>query len=173
MSQAYNVFLQGTVDPETGEVTLPTEQEKREWLRNATTVDCSQDEGRTKQEFKDECDINNIVARHDRGETVDHLRRFGEHYSDNTGVDFQDAMNLVTSTQQMFEALPAHVRAEMSNDPRVFLEFVQNPDNLARMRELGLAEQLDPSSPVTDPGPGPGPSPTDGVTEAPAEPRAS
>lgn len=174
MSLAYRLFTLGTVDPGTGEVVVPSEEQKREWLRNAVTCDCTEDgQGKTKQEFKEECDINNILARNERGETIEHLRQHGEHYSDNTGVDFQSAMNIVTATQQLFDTLPAHIRARVNNKPEEFLDFVQNPDNIEEMRELGLAEQLDPSVPTTDPGPGPGRSPTDPVEEAPAEPRAS
>jgi len=45
----------------------------------------------------------------------------------------------------MFEELPSTIRAQFENNPEKFLEFVQNPDNLDKMRELGLAKA--PQSP--------------------------
>ena len=37
-----------------------------------------------------------------------------------------------------FDDLPAKVRREFDNDPFKFLEFVEDPENVERMAELGL-----------------------------------
>ncbi len=38
----------------------------------------------------------------------------------------------------MFNDLPSNIRNEFSNNPQAFLEFVQDPKNAGRAKELGL-----------------------------------
>lgn len=98
--------------------------------------------GRTRQSFKAECDINNLVAKYQKTGAVDHFAAHGAQYATVPAVSFTAAMNLVTSAQQMFNDLPSKLRKKFGNSPRNFLEFVQDPDNADEMRELGLAENV-------------------------------
>lgn len=93
---------------------------------------------RAKQSFKDECNINNIVSKYQKTGAVTHFNKNAPRYEDASGADFQDAMNLVTSTQQLFNELPSSLRARFANDPSQFLDFVQDPRNADEMAELGL-----------------------------------
>jgi len=55
-------------------------------------------------------------------------------------IDYHEALNIVADAESMFEELPSTIRAQFENDPHKFLEFVQDPNNLDEMRELGLAK---------------------------------
>lgn len=104
-------------------------------------------ESMTKQSFKQECDINNIVKKYQKDGAVTHAVKYGGTYGFASGQTFQDAMNLCVSAQQMFEDLPSDIRNKFSNDPGQFLDYVQDPANAEEMEELGLV--------VEDPAPAP------------------
>ena len=65
-------------------------------------------------------------------------------------MDYQKSLNLVLHAQSQFDALPAHTRARFANDPKMFLEFTSNPENIEEMIKLGLAKErpLDSKEPV-------------------------
>lgn len=114
------------------------------------------DESLTQQQFRDECDINNI------------LRNFGvTGHLPTTAVqpmagdfteigDYQEALEAVRASEENFLALPSSVRDRFQHDPRVFVDFCLNPANLEAVRELGLAPrppaptiaELKPSTPA-------------------------
>lgn len=103
-------------------------------------------ESRTRQEFADECDINQIMARYQKTGVVSHMNTAQAGYVDFTGVptDFQTSMNMMLEAEQAFMRLPAVARREFENDPVKFVEFASNPDNVERMREWGLAKPAEP-----------------------------
>jgi len=96
-------------------------------------------QGRTKQSFKDECDINVIMARYQAtGQLPDNLNPSSPQYIDATGFDFDLAMNLVAEASSSFEELPSAIRARFNNDPCAFLDFVHDPANHSEMADMGL-----------------------------------
>lgn len=96
-------------------------------------------ENMTKQSFKDECDINLIMARYqETGFLPDNLNPAQPQYIDATGFDFDLAMNLVAEATSSFNLLPVEVRNEFNHDPGAFLDFVADPANGPRLREMGL-----------------------------------
>lgn len=110
--------------------------------------------GRTKQSFKDDADINVIVSRFLKSGYLPPAvqePRFG----DVSGLEFQEAMQLVAVAQSQFEALPSVVRSRFKNDPAAFLDFVGNPDNAPELIEMGLATApvapLEPEAPIEAP----------------------
>ena len=106
--------------------------------------------GRTKQAFREECDINTIMARYMKTGILDHVKQGVAQYLDVTGADFQDAQNLISGANSMFQALPSAVREQFENNPAYFLEFMENPENHAKAREMGLlAAQAETSNPPT------------------------
>lgn len=100
-----------------------------------------------KQSFKDQCDINKIMAKYQKTGAIDHLNKHGANYGFATAIDFHESMNLVTSAQQMFDDLPSDIRTKFYNSPAQFLDFVQNPENADQLVELGLATAA-PAAPV-------------------------
>lgn len=104
--------------------------------------------GRTKQSFKAECDINTIMARYQKTGLLDHVRQVQGQYLDVTGADFAEAQNLVAGAKSMFHALPSHIRTKFENSPEVFFKFMENPANAQEAIELGLqTAQEEPSHP--------------------------
>ena len=126
---------------------------------------------RTKQEFTEECNINNIVAKYQRTGAIDHYSKYAPRYGEVSGQTFHQAMNIVCEAQQMFDDLPANVRDRFSQDPAEFLDFVSDPENVEEMAALGLVESAPapvPIPPVED-APGGGEPSLEGVSEAPTE----
>lgn len=107
-------------------------------------VDCSGDTGRTRQSFKDECDVNKIISRFETTGVIQHLQQVQGRYADVSHVgSFHEAMNLVRTVRSEFDTLPASLRAKFDNDPAQFLDVVQSmtPD---QVRDLVLG--VEPSS---------------------------
>jgi len=91
-----------------------------------------------KQSMKAECDINNILAKFQKTGSLTHAKDYGGQYGEVESVTFHDAMNIVKDTQNMFDALPSTLRNKFNHSPGQFLDFVQNPENLPEMHEMGL-----------------------------------
>jgi len=96
----------------------------------------------TKQSFTKECDINNIMAKYQKTGAIDHVNKHEASYGYATSDDFTASMEIVGRGQTMFAELPSSIRTKFENDPAKFLEFVQNPENIKEMQELGLAHKL-------------------------------
>lgn len=110
----------------------------------------------TKQAHKDEADINNILRKHEKGLVVDHLNLHQGQYGDFIDApDYHTALNRINDANTAFMSVPAEIRARFSNDAAQFLNFVQDPENLAEMREMGLAHperpEALPDAPRSDP----------------------
>lgn len=97
------------------------------------------DESRTKQSFVKECDINVLMGRYLKTGQINHLAKHGGHYGDFSPMNFQDAMNVVRQTEEMFEDLDSSIRKRFHNNPAEFLEFVQDARNQDECIKLGLA----------------------------------
>lgn len=121
-------------------------------------IDCSQG-GMTQQNFKDECDVNRIMARVLETGVMPELRDAIPQYADVTGIDFQAAQDLVLNASEMFNELPAKIRDRFSNSPALFLDFAGDPANQKEMAELGLLSPeatkrvLEPPPPPAPPAP--------------------
>lgn len=113
--------------------------------------------GRTKQSFKDETDINHIIRRFTRTGVLDFTNKNEARYGDTTGVEYQQAVNMVAAAKSLFNELPAELRARFENEPAKFLDFVQDERNRDEARELGLLKpEVQPAaSAATPPAPPP------------------
>lgn len=95
---------------------------------------------RTKQSFKDECDIKTIMRKFENTGALPDMIKKQPHYGDFSSVpDYQSALNLVQHAQMQFDALSAKVRERFGNNPELFLKFATNPANAKEMVDLGLA----------------------------------
>ena len=113
---------------------------------------------RTKQAMKNECDINNIMAKFEKTGLFDHLTKYNGDYGNFIGApEYHEAMNAVVEAENMFMEIPAKIRSRFENDPAKFLEFVQDPANTDEIISMGLARAPTPAPNVGDePEPGPG-----------------
>lgn len=98
----------------------------------------------TRQEFKEESDINFMLKRFGVAAKMPRPLTPPE-WGDFTAVnDFEDAMHQLTEAQQNFMTLPAELRDRFDNDPHDFLEFVQDDQNYDEAAELGLVPRPEP-----------------------------
>lgn len=110
-------------------------------------VDCqAADDGKTRQEFAEEADINILMDRYKQTGIPPALNADGSRlYLDVSDVpDFMTAHQIVIDANNAFMALNADARAEFQNDPAKFMEFVSQGKNdeykRERLREWGLLE---------------------------------
>lgn len=105
-------------------------------------VDCSKDakhpKGLTEQAHTESCDINVILARLAPGALAYQASLNPGRYDDVSSIDFQDSMNKVALVKNMFESLPAVVRAEFEHNPVKFLDYVQDDKNHEALAKRGL-----------------------------------
>lgn len=122
--------------------------------------------GRTKQAFRDECDINQILLRWNATGQMPNINLAQPRYGDfTTSADYMDACNAVIDAEHAFSKLPARTRARMGHSPAKLLDFLADPDNHDEAIALGLLPP-DPKPPAPEsltkpvPNPQPEPSPT-------------
>lgn len=100
------------------------------------------------QQFKDECDINNILRQFNITGQLP-TSPLSPRYGDFTGiVDYQSALNAVIAAEDGFMTLPAETRAMFGNDPEQLIHFLADEGNRAEAEKLGL---VDPKPVVSDP----------------------
>ncbi len=93
-------------------------------------------ESRTKQAFREETDINRILAIGNKTGAISHLAKYEGTYGDFEQFDFLTAQLQIRKGDEIFEALPAELRREFSQSPRLFFEFVNDPANKGRLKDI-------------------------------------
>ena len=117
----------------------------------------------TKQSFKAECDVNNIIKSFKQTGMVQHINQraaAGAYLDLPEGIELQEALNTVAAAEAAFMSLPSKVRDRFGNDPEQFLNFLHDPKNEAEARELGLLNPLPPEPAVVPPVKDAPPAPT-------------
>lgn len=110
---------------------------------------------RTQQNMAAETDINSIMSRYKKTGVLTHISAQAAQYGDFSEVpDYHAGLQILQESQDLFMELPAALRAEFNNDPGAFVAFATDPENLDKMRELGLAPKLPPASERTPLGEG-------------------
>lgn len=108
----------------------------------------------TQQQFKDEADINYIVAMFDSSGVMPTFHGDGQPAQPVFG-DFaslpdnaQEMYNRMIEAKNNFDSLPLEVRKRFNYDPAAFLDFVDNPENLDELVAMGLATKtvINPSN---------------------------
>lgn len=95
-----------------------------------------------KTNFKDECDINVIMRKYQKTGQLPLSSRGEGVFGDFSQLgDYQSCMEVVLNTQQQFETLPASLRRRFGHDIERYLEYVNNPDNVKEMTELGMIDK--------------------------------
>lgn len=97
------------------------------------------EETRTKQSFKDECDINNIVRKPNLPELIEQGKLIAQYGDFSEAPDYHEAQNIVARAHNQFSLLPSKVRERFNNDPAKFLDFANDPRSAPEMIRLGLA----------------------------------
>lgn len=102
----------------------------------------------TQQSDANDTDINVIVERYTKTGMLPQLQ-LEKLYGDFTAVgNYRDAMELLKAAREEFEEIPAEIRKQFGNDPQAFITFAQNPENIPKLREMGLAppEHIKPAT---------------------------
>lgn len=126
------------------------------WFDTSTVGGLVFAESLTRQEFRDECNINLILSRYDESPPrpwqgrAPPVLRYGDFAE---SPDFLGAQLLVKQAEEQFMSLPAAVRERFSHSPARFLEFVNDRANLEEARKLGLLKaEVAAPTPPTDTG---------------------
>lgn len=116
--------------------------EKLRAVKNRKTIRFTK-KSLTKQSFKDEANINNIMARYEKTGVVDNVMVNPGQYGDFSEVTtYQESLNKIYEAQVMFDSLPAQIRAKFENDPVLFVEFCSDENNHEKLVEMGLAQKV-------------------------------
>lgn len=96
---------------------------RRPYERQRSSVALNND-SRTHQSFKDECDLNHMMATYQRTGAIRQNAQ-QPRYEDLTNVtNYNDAMNQVLKAQEAFQELPAKMRKHFDNDPAKMLDAI-------------------------------------------------
>lgn len=109
----------------------------------------------TQQQFKDECDINNILRRYAEYGTCDHMMRKEGRYvdcSDITAKTFQEHLDFMLDFEEHFDSLPEKVREYFDDDPTMLMEYLADGRNYDKLSELGVLKRKDKeaSEPISE-----------------------
>lgn len=97
-------------------------------------------ERRTKQSFRDECDINKVVERYARTGMLPPGSGVGRYVDCSNVTSYLDAVLKVKNAEDAFNALPAKVRDRFKNSPEAMIRFVLDRANRKEAQELGLVK---------------------------------
>jgi len=148
-------IVETIVDPDTGEV-----------IRRKSTIHFPE-QGKTRQELKDEVNINSIMARVRARQPIDMKPpgsgRFGDF---SNPIDYTTQAEAIADANERFMELPAAVRAAVRNDPARLLAALGDADQTAALIELGLPAELRDAAPAASQAgasgaPAPPPAPPD------------
>lgn len=104
---------------------------------------------KAQQAFKDECDINQMLAKFKLTGQVAGPVRIPQYADYSDAVDFRTSMEVLRQASESFQSLSLDVRRRFGNDPQQFLEFCNDPKNVDDMIKLGLAvKRPEPPSPA-------------------------
>lgn len=95
----------------------------------------------TQQSFKDECDVNQILAKFVQTGVLEQSARPADYFDASVVSDYRDALHQIQHAQNEFSELPSHLRKYFENDPAKFIDFVENPDNIDEGIRIGLYAQ--------------------------------
>lgn len=110
---------------------------------------------KTKQSFKEECDINAILRKHHQmGVALPPPQFLPSHSGDfSEVVDYQSAIHAVMAAEAAFASLPSQVRRRFDNNPELYLNFLDDESNLDEAISLGLVQKPVQAAPDASPTP--------------------
>ena len=93
---------------------------------------------RTKQSFKDSCDINQILKQARKGGVISHVNTYGAQYGDFAEIP-DGLLEAEMQRQEAFEALPSEIRREFNQDAGEFFRWAHQlgpEEAIAEMNKL-------------------------------------
>lgn len=96
----------------------------------------------TKQEFKDDCDLNRIIERYTPQMLIESYNALKGAYGDfSDTLSHQEARQRVIETESWFESLPAQLRSMFDHDVSKCVDYLENPANQDQAVQLGLLQK--------------------------------
>lgn len=108
------------------------------WDRKRVVTDYSSQPSLTKSEFKEECDINNVIARALRTGVLPCVDREALYGDFSQVTDYATAQTKIAAAKTEFEQLPSDIKEKFDNDVTNLLDWIDNPENEAEAIKLGL-----------------------------------
>lgn len=93
---------------------------------------------KTQQQFKAECDINNIVKSYSQTGILPVSTKVGAFLDVSNISDYQTSLNTVYQAQKAFDDLPSKIRTRFKNDPNELIAFIEDDKNHEEALTLGL-----------------------------------
>lgn len=125
-------------------ICMPVEEVKKRSKEAAVHLqDVDPDTGEvlnlTRQEFKDDCDLNKIIERYTPEMLVESYNAFKGTFADFSDVpDYQGMREQVLATDSWFASLPANIRGRFENDVSKIVSFLEDDKNFDEAVKLGL-----------------------------------
>lgn len=94
----------------------------------------------TQQQFKESCDINNIMKTYSQTGELPLSQKVGQFMDVSNVVDYQEALETVFQAQKAFDNLPSAVRSKFENDPQQLIAFLEDDKNYEEAQKLGLIQ---------------------------------
>lgn len=97
----------------------------------------------TQQQFKEDCDVNLILAKYMETGSVTHTRNVEQGaYLDLANLpDYQEQLDNVIAARTMFEQLPAMIQKRFAFDPQQLIDFLGDPNNRDEAIKIGLVNK--------------------------------
>lgn len=80
----------------------------------------------TKQYFKDECDINNVVNKFAQTGQIPNLNNMEPQYGNSPDMDLKTALDSVFELKAEFANLTTQEKAQFSNNPEIYAQFLSD-----------------------------------------------
>lgn len=114
-------------------------------LRVSEHFDAEKEPSLTKQEFRDECDLNRIMKKYGVKNAFQMFQpKTGSYVDLTTAKSFEEAQNLIANAYSAFDSLPSKVRKRFSNNPQELLAFIHDSSNFEEGVSLGIFEKPKP-----------------------------
>ena len=107
---------------------------------------------RTQQQFKEECDVNNILRNYVNTGVLTHTSAVAPEFGDFSQMpeDYGEALALIAKSKEQFDMLPSDVRERFDNQPVNLINFLQDEKNIEEAVKLGLVKAEAKASNVED-----------------------
>ncbi len=123
-----------------------TNTDTRSHLNNRKRVQVHfQNPSLTKQYFKDECDINNIVNKFQETGNIPLQNNMDPQYGDAPDLDLKTALDLVHNLNAEFNDLNLDIQEKFGHDPKKYAQFLSNYEISPESFDSGLNQNSDTS----------------------------
>jgi len=94
---------------------------------------------KTDQSFRNEVNVNSIMAKYTKTGQITHLRQSRGQFMDISAVpDLMTAFDIVRSAEKSFMELPAVIRERLGNNPANMQDFILDSRNSDLLIEYGI-----------------------------------